>query len=226
MLLPDQLEQLVQEVSAPHGAACAARARAGITQIAARWRSEDGTAAAFAAFVRARFVGDEARRACLLARLEDAVFHMYGHLAEIRRMLHRWQDVARTDDPGIDDLLAQFSPAPDLREELYRSKLAFVALLIFPAVPFAEILRDGAAWPLEPWAAVRTANAVAYRLPRQLDDQARPSTRRCTHCGTASRRICWRAGMIFAPCKNMLELYLTSGSMVSGCHCPSHSVTV
>jgi len=178
MLTPDQIEQLVQEVSAPHGAACAARARAGITQIAARWRTEDGPDDAFVAFVRTRFVGDEAQRACLLARLEDAVFQVYGHLSEIRRMLHRWQDVARTDDPGIDDLLAQFSPAPDLREELYRSKLAFVALLNFPAVPFAEIFRDGATWPVEQWAAVRTANAVAYRLPRQLDDQARVAHQR------------------------------------------------
>jgi hypothetical protein len=178
MIAAEQCEQLVQELCAQHGAVCAARARAGIAHVAARWRDDDGTPDEFAAFVRKRFVADEAARACLLDRLEDALFHIHGHLSEIHRMLHRWQAVARDDDPGIDDLLSQFSPAPDLREELYRSKLAFVALLNFPTASFVDMLRDGPGWRVEDWAAVRIANAVVHRVPRHIDDLARAAHQR------------------------------------------------
>ena len=82
------------------------------------------------------------------------------------------------EDPGVDDLLAQFSPAPDLNEEVYRSQLAFVTLLNFPRVPLRAKLVDGANWSVEQWAAARLADAVPCRTPRMLDDMAREAHQR------------------------------------------------
>ncbi|MCX7848474.1 MAG: hypothetical protein N2595_10665 [bacterium] len=150
-----------------------ARAAAGITQLVAAWRDADGDATALRSFVRTRFVPSGPRLAQLLAHSEDAIYHLRGHLAEIHRALNRWRDQADIDDPGIDDLLAQFDPAPDLDEELYRSKLAFVILLNFPRRSFAEKQRYAPTWSADEWAAVRLADAVPHRVPRALRDRAR-----------------------------------------------------
>jgi len=165
--------ELVNELSRQHGEAVRPRAALGIAQLAAAWRASDGDEAAFRSFISARFAPDAARLHTLLARGEDAIFNLQGHLAEIHRALTRWRDVATYDDPGIDDLLAQFDPAPDLGEELYRSKLAFVLLLNFPRRSFAEKQTHGATWSVDEWAAVRIADAIPYRLPRELNDMAR-----------------------------------------------------
>ena len=68
-------------------------------------------------------------RTRLLDRLETAVEQVRGHLYEMRRNLRRWSDVVGDSLPKTDALLATFDPAPDLVEQQYAQKLAFVALL-------------------------------------------------------------------------------------------------
>lgn len=165
--------ELVSELVRQHGERVRVRAARGVAQVAAAWRASDGDEAALRQFILTRFVPDGARWQSLLARGEDAVFNLHGHLAEIHRALTRWRDVAGYDDPGIDDLLAQFDPAPDLDEELYRSTLAFVLLLNFPRYTFAEKQTHGPAWTPDEWAGVRLADAIPYRTPRELNDMAR-----------------------------------------------------
>lgn len=167
------LNELVSAVVAKFGESTRARAHAGITQVAAMWRAEDGDEITFRTFVKTRFAGDSSRYQSLLTHVEDAIYHLRGHLYEIHRALNRWRDAAMHDDPGIDDLLAQFDPAPDLVEELYRSKIAFVILLNFPRSPLTEKLARGASWSTEEWAAARLGDAVPYRVPRSINDMAR-----------------------------------------------------
>ena len=148
------------------------RAAEGVRQAAAAWREEDGDAEAFLAFVEARFAGDPETRDELLGRVEDTWYRLYGHLYQMRRMMARWRDLDAYEDPGIDDLLYAFTPAPDLCEELYRSKLAFVVLLNFPRRTVAEKLADGAAWSLAEWTAVQAADGVPRRIPKEVNDKA------------------------------------------------------
>ena len=171
-------EELVHELVRLHGDGARARAATGVAQLAGAWRDDDGDLQALRAFVSARFVPDGPRYAALLARCEDTVFNLRGHLSEIHRALQRWRDVAGYDDPGIDDLLAQFNPAPDLDEELYRAKLALVMLLNFPRRTFEEQQAHGAHWTADEWAAVRIADAIPHRLPRAINDLARSAFHR------------------------------------------------
>jgi len=149
------------------------RAAEGVKQAAAAWCEADGDAEAFLAFVEARFVGEPAKRDELLGRVEDTWYQLYGHLYQMRRMMARWRDLDAYEDPGIDDLLYAFTPAPDLCEELYRSKLAFVVLLNFARRTVAQKLADGAAWSLAEWTAVQAADGVPRRIPKEVNDKAR-----------------------------------------------------
>ena len=45
---------------------------------------------------------------------------IHGHLYEARRVLRKWTDTRGDDLPQSDDLLAQFDPAADLSEQLWK----------------------------------------------------------------------------------------------------------
>jgi len=171
-------EEVVSALAAEHGPGVQASAAEGVRQVALAWRETDGSIEEFRSFVQRRFIADPAQRRTLLERVEDTWFQLYGHLGEMRRMFQRWRDLEGCEDPGIDDLLAEFTPAPDLSEELYRSKLAFVVLLNFPRRTLAEKLASGPSWSVEEWAAARAADAVPYRVPRSVSDLTRAAHQR------------------------------------------------
>ena len=172
--LPDDtVKEAIESLVSRWGDEVRERAAEGVSQIATAWREEDGDTETFRAFVEARFAGNPDRRDELLGRVEDTWYLLYGHLYEMRRMMARWRDLDAYEDPGIDDLLYAFTPAPDLCEELYRSKLAFVVLLNFPRHTVAEKLAEGASWSLGEWTAVRAADGVPRRIPKHVNDKSR-----------------------------------------------------
>ncbi len=173
------MQQIIDALVAAHGAAVEVRARTGVDQVAARWTADDGDAAAMAAFCQRHFVPDDAGRTRLLARLEEALLQINGHLYEMRRNLRRWSDLRGDDFPFVDDLLATFDPAPDLAEQSYRQKIAFIALLNFPRPRLAGMLAEGGNWKSEEWAAARIAQAFGPRIPAALNDRARDVGHRC-----------------------------------------------
>jgi hypothetical protein len=73
----------------------------------------------------------------------------------------------------IDDVLAMFDPAPDLSNQFYRQKLAFVALLNLDRPTLAEMLEDGEQWDAAQWAAVRICKTFGPRIPVEVADLAR-----------------------------------------------------
>ena len=170
---PLPVHTAVEAIVARHGQGCRHAAALGVDQVAARWQPVDGDAAAFTAFCRDQFVADPQARRRLLDRLETAVDAVEGHLYEIRRQLRWWTDVRTDTFDGVDDLLARFDPAPDLSDQFYRQRLAFVALLNFPRTVLAGMLREGAGWSVDRWAETRLAQTFGPRIPVDLSDRAR-----------------------------------------------------
>ncbi len=162
----------IDTLVAAHGEEIRERASEGVRQVADAWRKRDGDTDAFQQFVTDRFAAPGQRHE-LLGRVEDTWHQLYGHLHQMRRMMARWRDLDTYEDPGIDDLLYAFTPAPDLAEELYRSKLAFVVLLNFPRHTVEQKLADGPSWSEDDWTCVRVADAVPRRVPQSLNDRAR-----------------------------------------------------
>lgn len=170
----------ISALIAMHGEPHRARIERGVRQCARRWTAADGDQQAFEAFCRASFIADPAKLPALLDRLEAAMEWIGGHLYEMRRNLRRWSDIAGEEFPGVDDMLATFDPAPDLSEQLYRQRLAFVALLNLDRADLRTMLSHGAAWSTDDWAAVRIAQQFGARIPSSLNDRARDVAHRCS----------------------------------------------
>ena len=159
-----------------HGPTAMARAEIGVRQVALRWNSMDGTPQDFTAFCVANFVANPSDVTRLLDRLEKVLTSVSGHLYEIRRDLRWWSDVKTDSFVGVDDVLAKFDPAPDLSDQLYRQKIAFIALLNFDRSTLTEMLDNGSSWSITRWAEVRLAQSFGPRVPVALADQARKTS--------------------------------------------------
>ena len=109
------------------------RAIDGVNRVAKRWQETDGDDSAFKTFCEKNFVSTEEELSKLLTRFESAMGSIGGHLYEIRRHLRRWTDLRGDEMPAFDNTMAMFDPCPDLSDQFYKQKVAFIALLAFIA---------------------------------------------------------------------------------------------
>ena len=156
-----------------HGETARGRATTGVDQVALFWRESDGDDAAFEAFCTEHFIANDEDVTRLLARLETTTEHVRGHLYEMRRTLRRWDDLVGDTIDGVDSMLATFDPAPDLSEQWFEQKLAFVAILNFERAKLQKMLAEGGDWSNDQWAAARIANSFGPRIPKEVNDLAR-----------------------------------------------------
>ncbi|MEW6252790.1 MAG: hypothetical protein AB1716_19310, partial [Planctomycetota bacterium] len=150
-----------------HGAPEADRIRAGVERVARRWTAADGSGEEFANFCKSGYVAPADRKR-LLERLEVVLTTTQGHLAEIGRTAHQWSEIAGDELPGVDEFLATFDPAPDLAEQLYRQRIAFLVLLNFAPPTLATMERDGRNWSPDEWVAARLARGLPPRIPADV----------------------------------------------------------
>lgn len=162
------LDRLRARLIERHGEVQAERIRVGLAQVAARWRDGDGDDDELAAFATEHFLSDPEALEQTARHLEYALEMLDGHLYEIQRELSRYQVLDEEPMQPIDALLAEYSPAAHVSEDLFRSKIAFVALLNFPLTSLEERLRDGLDWSRRRWAEARLSERFEYRLPADL----------------------------------------------------------
>jgi hypothetical protein len=142
-----------------------ARIRQGVAQVAQRWWSEDGDAAAFSEFSTGNFLATPEELATAAGRLEKVMEQVDGHLHEVRRELTTPLDLDLGPLNPVDRLLSVVDLAAHVEEDLFRSKVAFLALLNFPVHTLEERLAQGAGWSREQWARSRMMDRFAVRVP-------------------------------------------------------------
>jgi hypothetical protein len=169
--MQETAEQTVERLIARHGGEYADRIRRGVTQVARRWWPEDGDAAAFAAFCEANFLADSADLATAFDRLERVMEQVDGHLHEVRRELTTPLEVATGPITTMDRLLADLDLAAHVEEDLFRTRVAFLALLNFPVHTLAERLEQGPSWDRETWARSRLMDRFAVRVPALVQQE-------------------------------------------------------
>jgi hypothetical protein len=140
----------------------------GVDQVASLWRPSDGD---LGAFVAKHFIADPAALDATFARLEAIFEQMDGHFAEIARELRRPTDLDLGPLLPVDPLLAAYDPAAHVAEDLFQSKVAFVALLNFPLSTLQERLGDGKSWSRRRWAEARLAGRFARRVPPEVQQE-------------------------------------------------------
>ncbi|MCU0291681.1 MAG: hypothetical protein MUF10_06765 [Thermoanaerobaculaceae bacterium] len=159
------VDSTVKGLTARHGAEHAARIRLGVTQAAQRWWPEDGDAATFETFCLESFITDEAELERAARRIEAVLEQVAGHLHEIRRELITPLDLDTGPVTQADELLANLDLQSHVGDDLFKSKVAFLALLNFPVRTLGESLKDGPSWDRSTWARARMMDAFADRIP-------------------------------------------------------------
>ena len=69
--------------------------------------------------------------------------------------------------------MAMFDPCPDLSDQFYKQKVAFIAILNFDRPDLATMLSDGGDWSTNKWAEARAGRAFGPRIPAEVNDRAR-----------------------------------------------------
>jgi len=171
--LPEVERQTVEALAARYPDH-AERIRRGVGQVARRWWLEDGDAAAFTTFCLDAFISDPAELDRTLRSLERVMEQVDGHVYEARRELTLPIDVDTGEISKVDRLFANLDLAPHVDEDLFATKVSFLALLNFPLHTLSERLQDGPAWDRAAWASSRMMERFNLRIPAAV---AQESTR-------------------------------------------------
>ncbi|HOX23425.1 MAG TPA: hypothetical protein PLL10_08175, partial [Elusimicrobiales bacterium] len=160
-------EELVKEVSgrlAEKYPADKSRAALGVAQVAGLWNSEDGSDEQFRAFCFENFyVGQKLKEVFL--RYNDKLEKLKGHNTALELELHREMELDTGALLPVDTLFSSYSPSVSVVDDMFKNKLAFVALLNFPIRSFDEKQSKGARWTREEWARARLAEKFEFRVP-------------------------------------------------------------
>ncbi len=155
-----------------HGADEAARIDAGLGQVAAFWRPEDGDEAALEAFLVAEFLSSGPALDATFGRLEFALERADGYLVSLSRDLRRGVDLEIGELLPIDERLAGYQPTAHLEEDFFSNQIAFVTLLNFPVSSLADKLAQGLTWNRRQWAEARLAGRFTERVPASVRMQS------------------------------------------------------
>ncbi len=157
---------LVDALVAKYGEGQRQRAEQGVRQVLAFWRlgpEGDGDERALAEFVTSQFIADPVTLERTLNRFAEILEAADGHFLEVGRS---WRSGAELDlgpELAVDGLLAATDPSAHLQEDLFSSKIAFVALLNWPLPSLDQMVSDGPAWTRRQWAAARLTRRFSLR---------------------------------------------------------------
>jgi hypothetical protein len=157
---------LVDALVAKYGEGQRARSEQGVRQVLAFWRpgpGGDGDAAVLKEFVLSQFIADAGLLEATLKRFEEVLEAADGHFLEIGRTWRSGAELELGPELPLDGFLAATEPSAHLQEDLFASKVAFVALLNWPLASLDEMVSKGASWSRRQWAAARLAQRFSLR---------------------------------------------------------------
>ncbi|MEZ4400124.1 MAG: hypothetical protein R3B06_08905 [Kofleriaceae bacterium] len=134
----------------------------GVDQVASLWRASDGD---LVAFVTSQFAASPVEQDALFARLEAQFEQLDGLTTELGRSLRWHADVDTGPMLPVDELLAAVDPGAHLTDDLFATKVGFVALLNFPLTTLAQRLAQADGYTRRQWAEVRLASRFDRRIP-------------------------------------------------------------
>ena len=155
----------IQELIHEHGQPFSERIEKGVAQVATLWQDVDGTPEEFQEFCKTNFIANEQELYDTFLRFDKNLEAIYGHNLEIGRTLSEPLQLEIGDVLPIDYLFAEYDPFAHLRDDLFKTQIAFVALLNFPLYSLQELLALGEKWDRTEWAYTRLAQQFTRRIP-------------------------------------------------------------
>ena len=158
-------DRAVQALLQRHGEGERSRIERGVRQAAALWRGPDGDPRAFEAFALAQFAPAGVPLDTLFGRLEATLEQLDGHANEVERALSWWTQIDTGPMQPVDPLLATYDASAHQLDDLFATKVAFVALLNFPLTTLDQRVAAGPGWTRRQWAEARLASRFDRRIP-------------------------------------------------------------
>lgn len=159
---------VVAEVTAANEGVDEALLQRGVTQAAALWLTEDGSAEDFAAFVKANYAASPEARRELFDKLSKAYEVLLGTQNQVAIELSLPTILAGPEPTNIDYIMSAFNPYSHLWNDLYENKVAFITILNFPNFSLQEKTALGGSWSREQWAYARMGDMFTSRVPATL----------------------------------------------------------
>ncbi len=149
----------------------AERINACVRKTARLWDTKkDGSAADFKRFCFENFlIGPELEN--LLRSFEAKLEQINGHFTALLLKLRREIDEDTGPLGPADRMFASYSPGSHLIEDMFMTKLAFMALLNFPVKTLETCLEQGPGWTRDDWARTRLAQRFAHRVPSHINGE-------------------------------------------------------
>ena len=162
------VQQTIDALKEMHPIHDAARMERGVTQAAALWIAEDGSASDFKQFVLDNFVNDEEERERLFFSISMHFEILLGHLNRMNQQMMRPLHLDLGPITKIDVLMGGFNPFAHLTNDLFNNKFAFIAVLNFPSYSLEEMNNEGMYWSERQWAYARVADMFSSRTPADI----------------------------------------------------------
>ncbi|NOZ60929.1 MAG: hypothetical protein GXO74_04540 [Calditrichaeota bacterium] len=164
-------EKVIANLTAKFGDEQAARIEKGVKQTAQLWRAEDGGQEDFAQFCETQFIADKRELTETFLRFDKNLEQIDGLNLEMQRTLQEPMHLDIGTMLPVDMLFASYDPFAQVTENLFKTKVAFTALLNFPLYSLRERLELGPKWTREQWAQARLAQRFDSRVPGEIKQQ-------------------------------------------------------
>ena len=169
-LNPDT-DKVIAKLKAKFGEDHAERIEKGVKQIASLWMKTDGSEEEFAKFCEEQFIVDSEKLEETFQRFEKNLEQIDGLNLEMLRTLQEPVHLEIGPILPVDLLFANFDPAAHVNEDLFKTKVAFTALLNFPLYSLEERLKQGPNWTRKQWAQARLAERFGSRVPSEVNQR-------------------------------------------------------
>ena len=165
------VKTVVDEMIAKYGREHRKRISTGVEQVSKFWNDADGDAAAMQTFCIDNFIADELEPGKAFQRLESAFEVLNGLMVEQEREFQWHLQVDTGPVLPVDYLLANFSLASHVEDDLYKTKIAFFVLLNYEVKTLDELMKSSDKWSRREWAEVRLAQGFTSRVPSDMAQQ-------------------------------------------------------
>ena len=142
----------------------------GIEQVAALWRTEDGSADDFTQFVKEHYCGTDDERLALFESLSRVLENCFESADKLTVELLRPTQLTNATEPQVPDwIMSAYSPLAHFSDDMFANKLAFITILNFPHFRLDEKNQLGHSWSRKQWAMARMGDVFTTRVPSEVN---------------------------------------------------------
>ena len=166
------IEEAVNDIVEQFGEQVKTDAEKGVAQVAALWKSSDGSSEEFKQFCVQNFAGSAYDKKVLFEKLSinfEAIWGFSNRMSlELMKPLHL--DVGPV--LPVDMMFGSYSPFAHFYDDFFGNKIAFITILNFPFYSLEEKAGLGGDWDRLEWAYARMGDVFTARVPGEINQEA------------------------------------------------------